>query len=68
MNGKEIPFNKSDKYIEIIHKSTFLYPHSKLFKKKTSVYFQPSRREDKKARWATYMDTTTLDTTMDTTL
>ena len=25
MNGKEIPFNKSDKYIEIIHKSTFLY-------------------------------------------
>ena len=46
MTGKEMPLDKSDKYIELIHKSIYLYPGSKLFKKKTSVCFQPLRRED----------------------
>ena len=66
MNGKEIPFNKSDKYIEIIHKSTFLYPHSKFVQEENLSLlptFKKRGRAHKKARWAT--DT---DTTMDTTL
>ena len=29
MNGKEMPFYKSDKYIDLIHKSIFLYANSK---------------------------------------
>ena len=45
-----------------------------LILKKPTRYFSHSLtivkegRAHKKARWATYMDTTTMDTTMDTTL
>ena len=53
MNGKEMPFHKSDKYIDLIHKSIFSYANSKTVKRKP--WSTPYLREDRTCAQASKM-------------
>ena len=53
MHGKEMPFYKSDKYIDLIHKSIFSYANSKAVKRKPQS--TPYLREDRTCAQASKM-------------